>query len=76
MEYNRDKVDEVVLALLHLTSFSDESGHRSWKGQDWEVMNRLHERGYIENPKTKVRSVGLTEEGRRRSAELFRSHFA
>jgi hypothetical protein len=76
MDYDKDKVDEMVLALLHLTTFKDESGSRTWKGQDWEVMNRLHENGYIDNPKTKARSVEITEKGRQLSQELFGKHFS
>jgi hypothetical protein len=33
MEYDQDKVDEMVLALLQLTMFEeDEYGARAWKG--------------------------------------------
>lgn len=76
MDYDKEKVDEMVLALLNLTTFKDESGFRAWKGQDWEVMNRLHEKGYIDNPKSKARSVEVTEKGRQLSEEMFRKHFA
>jgi len=38
-------------------------------------MNRLHEKGMIEDPVNKNKSVGLTEEGLRRSRELFIKHF-
>jgi len=31
MEYDNDKVDEMVLALLSLTMFKDHSGLRAWK---------------------------------------------
>lgn len=30
---------------------------------DWDAVNRLHEKGYIGNPKSKAKSVVLTEEG-------------
>jgi len=76
MDYNQGKVDDMVLALLHLTTFKDESGSRAWKGQDWEVMNRLHEKGFIDNPKSKARSVEVTVKGRQLSEELFRKYFA
>jgi hypothetical protein len=76
MDYNQGKVDDMVLALLHLTTFKDESGSRAWKGQDWEVMNRLHEKGLIDNPKNKARSVEVTEKGRQMSEDLFRKYFA
>ncbi|UCF31891.1 MAG: hypothetical protein JSV26_05675 [bacterium] len=75
MNYDRKKVDEAVLALLHLTTFQDDSGFRTWKGHDWEVLNRLHEDGYIANPKSKSRSVEISDEGRQRSSELFERHF-
>lgn len=35
MNYNIEKIDEVVLALLYLTSFSESTHYRTWKGQDW-----------------------------------------
>ena len=75
MEYDQDKVDEIVLALLYLTSTKDKYGTRAWKGMDWGVMNRLHEKGYISNPKTKALSIVLSEEGEKRSGELFFKHF-
>jgi len=73
MEYDKDKVDELVLALLYLTTH--EQGTRAWKGMDWEAMNRLHEKGYIGNPKSKAKSVSLTPEGAQLSEELFQKHF-
>jgi hypothetical protein len=73
MEYDKDKIDEVVLALLYLTTH--EQGTRAWKGMDWEAMNRLHEKGYIGNPKSKAKSVLLTQEGARLSEELFNRYF-
>lgn len=73
-----EKIDDAVLALLFLTSFREGGGfaqYRSWKGQDWEAMNRLYEKGFIADPKSKSKSVVLTEEGRRKSEELFRKLF-
>jgi len=75
MDYDKDKVDEMVLALLYLTSSSDKYGTRAWKGLDLEAMGRLHEKGYISDPKTKALSVVLTEEGAKLSQELFFKHF-
>jgi hypothetical protein len=76
MEYNEEKIDEMVLALLFLTTVKDHSDLRAWKGHDWDALNRLQEKGYISDPKTKAKSVWLTEEGARRSKELFAKHFA
>jgi hypothetical protein len=46
MDYDRDKVDEMVLALLYLTiTDEDEWGARTWKSHDWDVMDRLHAKG-------------------------------
>ena len=73
MEYDKDKVDEAVLALLYLTTH--DNGTRAWKGMDWDAMNRLHDKGYIGNPKTKAKSVTLTEEGQKLSEEFFKKHF-
>ena len=63
-------------ALLYLTTFKDKSGFRSWKSYGWEVLGRLHERGFIDNPQSKAKSVLLTEEGAQRSKALFEKHFA
>ena len=32
MDYDEDKVDEMVLALLYLTSFNEQGFVRAWKG--------------------------------------------
>jgi uncharacterized protein DUF6429 len=76
MNIDQEKVQQAVLALLYLTSFQDKSGLRTWKGYDWEVMNSLHEKGYISNPATKAKSVIFTEEGAKLSKELFEKLFA
>jgi len=75
MEYDKDKVDEMVLALLYLTTFELRPGIRAWKGHDWNALDRLHQMGYISNPKGKAKSVVVTEEGARLSRKLFESHF-
>lgn len=75
MEFDQAKVDEVVLALLHLNAFDDRGAMRSWKGFDWETMNRLHERGLISDPKSKAKSVVLTPEGADLAKRSFEAHF-
>ena len=76
MDYDESKVDEMTLALMHLTSFSDEGVTRTWKGYDWDVMARLHAAGLICDPVGKAKSVMMTEEGVRRCRELFEKHFS
>jgi len=61
------------LALFYSTL--DRDG-REWKGFDWAVMNRLHDKGMIHNPVGKAKSVLLTEEGIAESERLFREMFA
>jgi hypothetical protein len=76
VEINNEKVDEMALALLYLTTFKDKSGMRAWKTHSWDVLDRLHQSGYIHDPVTKAKSVLLTEEGAARSKRLFEKHFA
>lgn len=73
--YDTTKLDEIVLALLHLNAFTDHGVTRAWKGFDWDTLDRLHGRGLIGNPKSKAKSVILTEEGASLGEELFRRHF-
>ena len=75
MTYDEEKVDEIVLALLYLTSFTQSGITRAWKGQDWDVLNRLHEKGLISDPKSKAKSVVLSEEAAKESARLFSKYF-
>jgi mRNA interferase MazF len=70
-----EEVDEAVLALLYLNAFEDHGQVRSWKTFDWDAMDRLHERGFIEDPKSKAKSVPLTAEGVAAAKESFRSRF-
>lgn len=67
MELDTNKIDDAVLALL---SLGLHDGARAWKGFDWDAMERLHERGYISNPRGKAKSVVFTEEGLERAERL------
>jgi hypothetical protein len=72
VEIDTDNLDETVLALLYLTLHN---GNRAWKGFDWDVMNRLHEKGMIDNPVGKAKSVALTDTGLQESERLFKKLF-
>ena len=72
---DKGKVDEVLLALLYLTTFEYGGTIRSWKGYDWESLHRLHEKGMISDPRGKAKSVALSDEGVKRSRELFERYF-
>jgi hypothetical protein len=72
MAIDTDKIDDAALALLYLT-LRDRC--RAWKGMDWDVLDRLHDKGMICDPVGKVKSVVFTEEGLRRSKALFEKMF-
>jgi hypothetical protein len=63
MEYDIAKLDEIILALLHLNAFSDHGVSRAWKGFDWDSLDRLHARGLIADPKSKAKSGGAHRRG-------------
>jgi hypothetical protein len=72
MSLNTDKIDDAALALLYLTLHD---GDRAWKGLDWGLLGRLHEKGMIGDPVGKVKSVVFTPEGLERAKELFETMF-
>lgn len=72
MDIDEDKTDEAGLALLYLTIHEQ---RRAWKQLDWDVTNRLHEKGFILDPVSKTKSVVLTDEGLQKSEELFKKMF-
>ena len=76
MEYDSEKIDEMTLALLYLVTHGKAGEERAWKGFDWESMNRLHEKGYISDPRSKAKSVSMTTAGVKRAIELFKLHFS
>lgn len=76
MQPDNDKIDDTVLALLALDIHDEtKQGARSWKGHNWEALNRLHQKGWINDPVTKAKSVILTPEGLARSRNLFKQLF-
>ena len=72
MDLDTNKIDDAVLALLYL-GLHDEA--RAWKGFDWDAMNRLHEHGYVTDPRGKAKSVVFTEEGLQRAKHLLEKLF-
>ncbi len=75
MSHDQDKIDDATLALLWLVMEKDKYEVRAWKGFDWETMNRLHEKGFIDDPRSKAKSVAVTAEGEKRARELFEQMF-
>jgi hypothetical protein len=72
MPLNINKIDDTALALLYLTLHD---GRRAWKGFDWDVLGRLHDKGMIDDPISKVKSVVFTQEGLERAKALFEEMF-
>jgi hypothetical protein len=75
MEINAEKIDEVVMALLYLNFHGDHGAVRAWKSFDWDAMDRLHKKGFISDPKSKAKSVLVTEEGQEAAEKLFEKYF-
>jgi len=73
MNLDDDRIDEAVLALLRLGLHE---GARAWKSFDWDAMARLHEKGYISDPRGKAKSVVFTEQGLAESERLLSEFFA
>lgn len=67
-----DKLAEATLGLLALTLHD---GYRAWKGIDWDVMDLLHQRGWIEDPRGKAKSVVLTDTGLALAEAMLMKHF-
>jgi hypothetical protein len=76
MDVDAERLQQAVLALLHLNTIDEKSGKRAWKALPWSVMDQLHDKGYISDPATKAKSVWLSDEGARLSKELFEKLFA
>jgi hypothetical protein len=72
---NQEKLSEAALAILGLTAFRDHHLVRAWKGMDWDLLDVLYQKGWIDDPKGKAKSVVLTDEGARRADDFLERHF-
>jgi hypothetical protein len=68
MTYNQEKIEQTILATLLLTLHED---NRAWKNHSFAILDSLHEKGYIHNPKNKTKSVALSDKGLKRAREVF-----
>lgn len=77
MNFDSDKVDEAVLALLWLTSFQnrDTGARAAWRGHDWDALDRLHARGLIADPKNRSKSLTFTDDGAEQARRVFEKLF-
>ncbi|RZL96544.1 MAG: hypothetical protein EOP82_00470 [Variovorax sp.] len=72
MDYDKARIEEVLLALLGVFEF--ENG-RVWKRYDFSTMDALHAKGLITEPHGRQESVWLTEEGMRLAKEMAARYF-
>lgn len=73
VEFDADKIDDAVLALLLLGLHGDV---RVWKGHDWTALDHLFQKGYITDPASNRKSVMLTDVGLIEAERLFKKLFA
>lgn len=74
-DYDRKKVDEIVLALLYLSLHRDNGRWKAMKTLDRSALDRLYEKGVIQDPTARTREIILTEDGRKLAEEFFAKHF-
>ncbi|PLA41270.1 hypothetical protein CYK00_01340 [Neisseria sicca] len=72
MPYNRQKMENALLALIGALEFED---GRFWKGYDFDLLNSLHEQGLISQPWSKAKSAYLTPEGLEKAKALAEEMF-
>jgi hypothetical protein len=78
MDFDKQKIDDAVLALLWHGRFHMDREFptwSSWKSHNWDALDRLHEAGLIGNARNKNKSVMFTEEGARKAEALFKQLF-
>ena len=71
-ELDWNRIEDAALALLYLTLHD---GNRVWKQIDWDVTDRLYEKGMIADPRNKTKSLALTPEGLERAERMFHDLF-
>ena len=74
-DIDKEKIAEAALAILSLTAHGDADYTRVWKDLDWDLLDLLHDRGWISDPVGKHRSVQLTDAGIKLAQEYVDKHF-
>jgi len=73
MAYSDQKVEDAVLALLGF--FASKDG-QTWKRYEFSVMESLHAKGLITDPRGRQESVFLTPEGLELAQNLAKQLFS
>ena len=72
MDYDHDKVDEMVMALLYLTIWEEAAwGARAWKSHDWDV-SFPHRSLSVFSPSARVEESNCPTTARRSAEEAQR----
>jgi hypothetical protein len=72
---DQEKLAEAALAMLSLSAWDEEYGARAWKGMDWDMLDVLHQKGWIGDPVGKQKSVHITEQGVTLAATYLKKQF-
>jgi hypothetical protein len=68
MGADEDKLDQIALALM-FSALHDERW--VWKTIPFEITDRLHRKGLIDEPRSHRKSICLTDEGLERAKAAF-----
>ncbi|WP_080873577.1 DUF6429 family protein [Oceanobacillus timonensis] len=72
-----EKIKELTLLLLYLTSWKEEDipqdMRRSWKGYDFDILNDFTDKDLIRGSK-RWKSVYLTKDGMREAEKLMKKY--
>lgn len=61
-------VEELTMLLMYLTRFNEQSRFESnlditWKGYNFDIINKLDDEGYIHQRNHRSKSVAITDKG-------------
>ena len=87
LEENFEKIEELTMLLLYLTSWNEEGYKydekdnlskqqfkKSWKGYSFEALNVLTDKGMLYPSKHKTKSITLTQEGEEYATKLLEKY--
>jgi predicted nucleotidyltransferase len=64
-----------LFALRYLVLHGDKYQTPAWKSFGWDTIERLHVKDLTSDPKSKAKSVALSDDAVKLSESLFKKHF-
>lgn len=61
-EFSPEQMERLTLLMLYLQSWNENGVARAWKGYDFDVLNKLNEKGFV-NDRRGNKSLYITEKG-------------